>query len=238
MIYITGDTHGDRDWGKIYLYHREHKLTKEDYMIICGDFGAIWSGNGTDEVLLNRYAKLPFTILFVDGNHENFDRLYEYPIEEWKGGYVHKIRDNVLHLMRGNVFTIENKTFFTMGGGTSIDKEWRLSYEREHNTYKNKKSIKIWWEQEIPTLEEIDYGRENLKKYDNKVDYILTHTHSSIIMQDFLGFEKERSVLNGFLDDIICEVDYKHWYCGHFHIDRECKKYKTTFLYNTIEKVQ
>ena len=227
MIYVTGDTHGDKDWSKIFLYHRAHKLTKEDYMIICGDFGAIWSANGTDEALLNRYAKLPFTVLFVDGNHENFDKLYEYPVETWHGGYVHKIRDNVLHLMRGNVFTIEDKTFFVMGGGTSIDKEWRLSYEREHNAYKNKKPIKIWWEQEIPTLDEIALAKQNLEQHNHQVDYILTHTHANILMKDFLGFEKENSVLNKFLDDLLFGVDYKHWYCGHFHIDQTCKKYKT-----------
>ena len=48
----------------------------------------------------------PFTTLYVDGNHENFDRLYGYPIENWQGGKVHKIRPSVLHLMRGQVFEI------------------------------------------------------------------------------------------------------------------------------------
>ena len=28
----------------------------------------------------------PFTTLFVCGSHENFDQLYNYPVEEWKGG--------------------------------------------------------------------------------------------------------------------------------------------------------
>ena len=57
------------------------------------------------------------------GNHENFTRLYNYPIEEWHGGKVHKIRDSVLHLMRGEIFDIDNKKAFIFG-------------ELNHMTYK------------------------------------------------------------------------------------------------------
>lgn len=62
-----------------------------------------------------------FTTVFVDGNHENFDRLYSYPVKEWNGGKVHEIRPSVLHLMRGEVFTIEDKKFFAFGGASSHD---------------------------------------------------------------------------------------------------------------------
>ena len=71
-------------------------------------------------------SELPYTILFVDGNHENFDRLLsEFPIEDWNGGKVHKIRPNIIHLMRGHVFEIEGKRIFAMGGGYSVDKYMR-----------------------------------------------------------------------------------------------------------------
>ena len=63
----------------------------------------------------------PFTTLFVDGNHENFDRLYAYPVEEWHGGKVHKIRPSVIHMMRGQVFAIDGKSVFTFGGASSHD---------------------------------------------------------------------------------------------------------------------
>ena len=232
MIHITGDTHGNRDWGKIFMASKNKQIKSNDYLIICGDFGAIWHGNGSDDILLNRYAKLPFTVLFIDGNHENFDRLYEYPIEEWNGGKVHRIRDNVLHLMRGQVFTIEGKTFFTMGGGTSIDKEWRLQYERENSTYR--KPCKIWWEQELPTLSEFGIGNVNLLKCGEKVDYIVTHTVGNEFMKNTLDFVKEDSALNEFLDAVMNAVEYKQWYCGHFHVDRTYKDQKVTMLYEKI----
>lgn len=236
MIHLTGDTHGSCDWGKIFMTYREKRIKPNDYVIICGDFGGIWHGNGTDDVLLDRYSKLPFTILFIDGNHENFDRLYEYPVEDWSGGKIHKVRDNVFHLMRGHVFTIENKTFFAMGGGTSIDKEWRMSWEYEQNQYlkRGKKPKKIWWEQEIPTREELSFGLNNLKEHGNKVDYIITHTHSKLFMQNQLEFVKEDTPLTHFLDYVFKNIEYKQWFCGHFHVDREYPEEKTVILYDNI----
>lgn len=49
-----------------------------------------------------------FTTLFVDGNHDCHPRLADYPVKEWNGGLVHEIRPHVLHLMRGQVFNIND----------------------------------------------------------------------------------------------------------------------------------
>ena len=62
-----------------------------------------------------------FKKLLTDGNHENFDRLYAYPVEMWHGGKVHKIRPSVIHLMRGQIFELEEKKIFTFGGASSHD---------------------------------------------------------------------------------------------------------------------
>lgn len=239
MIHITGDTHGNRDWGKVFMAYQNGKIKPNDYLIITGDFGGVWHGSNADNLILNRYERLPFTVLFIDGNHENFDALYQYPVEDWCGGKVHKIRENVLHLMRGHVFTIEGETFFTMGGGTSIDKEWRLQWEHEQNQYlrKGRRPKKIWWEQEIPSDEELCLGYSTLKEHNNKVAYILTHTHSNLFMKNQLDFIKEDTKLTEFLDYVMKEVEYKQWFCGHFHVDRDFPEMKTRMLYGDIVNV-
>ena len=128
MIYVTGDTHGQIDFYKLRVFAEEHPgLTKDDYVIIAGDFGGVWNSRTLDEDLAP-YEELSFTVLFVDGNHENFDLLATFPKEVWKGGLVHRIRTNIIHLMRGQVYEIEGKTFFTLGGATSIDKYMRTEY--------------------------------------------------------------------------------------------------------------
>ena len=127
MIFITGDLHGNaREEMKrlnIDNFPTQKELTKEDYVIILGDFGFVWDKeeNKHEKYWLDWLQDRNFTTLFIDGNHENHDRLKAYPISEWHGGKVHFIRPNVIHLMRGQVFTIENQKFLTMGGAPSHD---------------------------------------------------------------------------------------------------------------------
>jgi metallophosphoesterase superfamily enzyme len=64
-------------------------MTKSDYVIIAGDFGVIWDNSKEQDYFLKWLDNKKFTTLFIDGNHENFDLLNEYPITEWNGGKVH-----------------------------------------------------------------------------------------------------------------------------------------------------
>ena len=124
MIYITGDTHSSFERFNTMIFPEQYEMTKSDYIIICGDFGGVWNKDEEspkEKWWMEWLEKKPFTTLFVDGNHENFDRLNNYPVEEWNGGNVHKIRPSVIHLMRGQVFTIDGKKIFTFGGAKSQD---------------------------------------------------------------------------------------------------------------------
>lgn len=100
MIFITGDCHGNFERFNPSIFPEQKEMTKEDYVIICGDFGGVWhkdEESPEETMVLDWLDSRPFTTLFVCGNHENFDRLYQYPVEDWHGGKVHKIRDSVLH---------------------------------------------------------------------------------------------------------------------------------------------
>ena len=117
MIYITGDCHGDFERFSKNIFPEQNEMTKDDYVIICGDFGGVWNKDTEspkEKWWLNWLQEKSFTTLFVDGNHENFDRLYNYRVEEWHGGKVHKIRPSVIHLMRGQIFTIDGKEFLPL----------------------------------------------------------------------------------------------------------------------------
>ena len=124
MIYITGDCHGNFERFNPSIFPEQHEMTKDDYVIICGDFGGVWSKDeesNMETMLLDWLDCKPFTTLFVDGNHENFDRLYGYPVEIWNGGKIHRIRPSVIHLMRGQIYELEGKKIFTFGGASSHD---------------------------------------------------------------------------------------------------------------------
>lgn len=115
-IGITGDIHGDLNLIRIKKAIKE----KYDYLIVTGDFGYIWDNSKVEIDTLNKIEEMPITILFVSGNHENFNLLNEYPIKDWNGGKVQFIRKNIIHLLRGQVFTINDKKIFTFGGAKSI----------------------------------------------------------------------------------------------------------------------
>ena len=225
MIYITGDTHCDINIQKLYDFAAKNpRLTKADYMIIAGDFAAVWS-ELTLDYNLDKYSALPFSVLFIDGNHENFDLLESYPVTTWHGGKVHIIRHDIIHLMRGQVFEIEGKTFFTFGGGTTLDK------------YRRTEGIS-WWKREMPSFEELDEGIANLKKYDNKVDFIVTHSCDEKALWypplrergTYMGVYPENQLLSNFED----MVDYGHWYFGHYHLDGDLTDKKTVLFENII----
>jgi predicted phosphodiesterase len=118
MIYITGDTHGDR---KRLSRFNLRQLKEGDTLIICGDFGFMWNDTKQEREFLMNLGKRKYNICFIDGTHENFDLLNNYEISQWNGGKVHKIYGNLYHLMRGQIFEIEGQRIFTMGGGESSD---------------------------------------------------------------------------------------------------------------------
>ena len=85
-IYITGDLHGDLRRFQPEIFYEQETLTKEDIVLVAGDFGCVWHGDGQDDENLDWLEGWPFTTAFVTGNHENYDALRKYPLEEWHGG--------------------------------------------------------------------------------------------------------------------------------------------------------
>ena len=123
MIYVTGDCHGNFRRFQSDCFPEQANMTKDDTVIIAGDCGGVWFGDSRDDETLDWLERLPFTLVFVCGNHENYDALARYPVAEWRGGKVHCVRPHVLHLMRGQIFELESYRFFTMGGAKSHDIE-------------------------------------------------------------------------------------------------------------------
>lgn len=207
MIYITGDTHGEFARFLDYSPRGGHPLSKGDTLLICGDFGFLFRCNEQEKAQLDRIAEFPYTVAFVDGNHENFTAIYSYPCEEWNGGRVHRIRKNILHLMRGELYTIEGHRFFTMGGGYSRDKYRRVEGYS-------------WWPEELPIGSEYHHAADTLRANGMETDYILTHTAPREIIRRLGNVpDREEGELTGFLEWIMYEVKFKKWFFGHFHTD-------------------
>ena len=251
MIYVMGDCHQNFRKFNTKIFPEQKEMTKEDYVIICGDFGGVWNKeveNKEEKHLLDWLEEKPFTPLFVDGNHENFDRLYSYPVELWHGGNVHKIRPSVIHLMRGQIYEIDGKSFFTFGGASShdiesgildpedpdfkerkkwLDREWR-SYRVNHIT---------WWAQELPSEEEMQEGRANLAAHDNQVDFIVTHCCATSTQMLIDEQKLKPDIETDYLEEIKRTIQFKKWFFGHYHDNRNVSK-KEILIYEQFVRIE
>lgn len=232
MIYLTGDTHGDVRRLSTKSFFEQKEMTKADYLIILGDFGLVWDWRGEsreEKNWLDWLENKSFTTLFIDGNHENHDRLDAMPVEEWNGGKVHKVRPTVIHLMRGQVYDLQGLTVFTFGGVQSHDirdgilepgdsriKSWSRQRDRLFRINKQE-----WWDREMPSACEFEEGRNNLERCGWKVDYVLTHCTSASTTALIGGGLYGQDELTMYLQEIKEKLTFKRWFFGHHHIDKQ-----------------
>ena len=222
MIYITGDMHGDEN----RLFDRNwRKLKAGDVLIVCGDFGFLWDGSKQEKEAIEYLGSRKYTVAFLDGTHENFDLINRCRVTYWKGGCVHRIHGNLLHLMRGQIFTIDNKRFFVMGGGESPDKDMHIDQGK-------------WWKEELPSPREMSEAINLLEECNGQVDYILTHEPPSSVKSAMLlrnGSLDRVNRLNGFFDSLDRECTFNHWYFVSMHEDRRVTPKHTSVYTNFIK---
>lgn len=212
-IFVCGDIHSTLDINKLDQFMNRDDLSEKDYLIICGDTGICGFSKKQEDATREYLRRLPMTVLFADGNHEQFDVLNAYSIDEWHGGKVHIIEPGIIHLMRGQVYQIDGKRFFVFGGAYSNDRAYRdLGF--------------TWFEEELPSKEEYEEAWENLMLHDYEVDYIITHTGPYEAITE-LGYECHDEALEQvrFFQKIADRVAFRDWYFGHFHEDADVENF-------------
>ena len=244
MFYITGDTHGEIDINKLSNKNWPigKNLTKKDYLIICGDFGLPFlPSDGNNEPLFNKdlrasrnsylywikwLSQRPYTILWCDGNHDNHNFWETQEVTKWNGGnvHIHPIAKNVIHLMRGEYYTIDGYTFWVMGGAESHDKELRIPDFS-------------WWAKEIPSYQEMMHGIDTLEEHNNEVDFIITHTMPQDMISPVLHTIYTSEPTRSYFNEIYARTKFKYWFCGHFHQNINNKLYKIQVLYDEIVNI-
>lgn len=243
MIFVTGDTHSDFTRFNTNCFPEQKQMTKDDVVIICGDFGGIWypTENKTEQYWLKWLENKPFTICFVDGNHENFDRLNQYPIVQKFGGPVHQIRPSIFHLIRGECYTIQGKRIFTFGGAHSHDisdgilepndpriKTWAKDYNKMFRV-----NHVSWWKEETPSSKEKEHGFQTINN-ESYVDFIISHTPPAEVLRQ-MGYKPDD--ISEYLQSIADTISYKRWFCGHMHDNQYFASCKTQLLYEGIIRI-
>jgi predicted phosphodiesterase len=236
-IFVVGDTHGGARDGFSKLnsdnFPAGKNLTKDDFVIICGDFGlAHANSDKQQEYWIKWLQSKPWTTLFVEGNHDDHDNLLRLPTENMFCGEVGKLTDSIYHLRRGQIFIINDIRLFCMGGALTTDMIGRI--EGVH-----------WWRNEIASYKEMSDALDELERRGNKVDYVIAHTLPKGMVKRYFAHvdistegmdspetfdSKQDEVLrqmclryndpmSSFFQEVCERVEFKHWYCGHFHDD-------------------
>ena len=204
-IMFMGDVHGEKKLLEPFL------TSSCDILIQLGDFGFIWKNN---DIRYNKFIR-KFSknypekkILFVPGNHENYNAIEKCPFVKIYGNYARKISENVFALERGNIYNIEGKNFLSIGGAWSIDQNWRIPFVS-------------WWPQEQMSYSEINnfFNRKQINEIE-QIDYVITHTAPFEVVQNYFSQHEDKNYsMEKFFDQIIEKHGEKivKWYCGHWH---------------------
>ena len=226
MIFITGDTH--RNFKRIELFTERFNTTKDDAIIVLGDAGINYCGKYEDDNLKRHLNRLPITLLCVRGNHEerpeNIDSYKKATIEKecFKGSFFYEQDYNNLYFFDNGLYEINNSQCLVVNGAYSVDKHYRLMNGGK------------WFKEEQLNDEE---KKQILSTMPQKVDFVLSHTcpHKYIPREMFIQGLNQDLVDNSmeeFLDEVENKLEYKTWYCGHWHTNKT--HHNMRFMYGDI----
>ena len=213
-VFLTGDMHGRLNIVKLAgRWFDRLGLTRDDYMVLLGDFGLIWNDPPTDveRHWLDWLERCPWTTLVVLGNHENYRLIRAMQTEPWHGGLVRRFREHVLQLVDNEVFEIDGKSFFVRGGARSFDRDLRVEG-------------KDWWPEEVPDAAERQAAWDRLDAIGWRVDYVLTHEAPARLFGTLNPkVSGGRPAVDDFarwLQEIADWLDFERWFFGHHHQNR------------------
>lgn len=226
-IFITGDTHGVFE--RIYALCENFDVTNKDLLIVAGDFGINYYLNKKEQRNKYKLNELPINLLIVRGNHERRpEKIGTYKSKEWNKGIVYYEEEypTLLFAKDGEIFELNDKKVFCCGGAYSVDKFYRLENHLS------------WFEDEQLTSDEMDTIFNAIK--DKKFDYVVTHTCPLryIPTEMFLPMVDQSKVDNTmerWLDKVFDNIEFKKWYCGHYHTNKSIDNIR--FLFNDIVEI-
>ena len=247
-IFITGDLHGDFRRFRPEIFYEQEALTKEDVVLVAGDFGGVWYGDTRDDEALDWLEGRPFTTVFVPGNHENYDALRKYPLAEWHGGKVRHVRPSVIMLERGQIFDLDSRKFFAMGGASSHDIQDGIlepddpQFERKFQMLNARNAAfrvnhRSWWKEELPSQEEYNEALDNLERAGWSVDHILAHCAPTNIQAELLRELSRPDRLTEFLEDVCHRCRFQSMFFGHYHENMIIRQ-KYVLLYEQIIRLK
>lgn len=221
-LLVTGDTHNQIDIGKLTTkkFPFQKELTKDDVLVVLGDWGAIWYGDKRDKYMLKWWESKSWTTFVVLGNHCNYDVIEKLPLDIAFGAPVRRVSDSVVIAETGNIYTICDKKCLVLNGANS------------HDMWCRKVGVN-WWVQEAITQDAVNKALYSLSTVNNEIDYFFTHACGGVGAA-MCGYRPDQSDMwvDFVMDRLPADSEWKH-YCGHMHKDM-CVTDRTRIVYQDI----
>ena len=235
--FITGDKHGH--YHNLIKFCKTNHLNRNDVIFILGDSGFNYYGDERDDNLKKLLSKQNVTLFCIHGNKENRPQnIPTYGVRSFCGGlvYYEPKYPNLFFAKDGEIYTFNEKEFIVIGGAHSVDKIRCLHEDLP------------FWHDEMPCEETKQLVEYKLKSKNHKIYGFLTHTCpiSCLPTEMFISTQRasnpkantqkketrtstnypldiDRSTEEWF-ESLMQKSDFKIWYCGHYHVDKELGK--------------
>ena len=235
--YVGGDIHGD--WRPIrnWIVNELKTPKDESALILLGDVGANYFANKRDQEFKQQLNKLGIHIFCLRGNHEmrvsdvpNQSRRFNFYWHKAIDGFAYvEINYPYIHYLLddGGLYNIQGKRILAIPGAYSVDKNYRLMKGWS------------WFPDEQLNFEEQE--RLKIVAHDIDFDYVLAHTcpfswepYIKDLFMNGLDQSQIDKTTEKFIDELLDDCSYKHFYFGHFHNDRNIPEVNATMLYRKI----
>ncbi len=254
MLYVTGDTHGENVERFSFKKTPALKdLAADDVVVVCGDTALGWpdSGNYTRYTMEQLKCK-PFPIVFILGNHDNYDWAETLPQVEAFGGTMRRIVvDGVAY---ENRYIVDSWTVADLSGYHCLLCAHAKSHDIEHlyreDDYEGiamakrrgewfRVAHKTWWPQETLDIEAIEpFIQEHESEH---FDAILTHDCPGMFCDfaspDGGGYPRlKRTEQEKYFDSWRDRLDFDIWVHGHMHYEFYAYRDYEAWYKDNVEK--
>lgn len=219
-LLFVGDTHGSVDLAKVDAFLSEVRMTPNDALIHCGDFGAPWASD--HDAALAYWRALPVKKLICLGNHENYAFIQRQPIVRRFGCRGHDLGGGLFAPLAGQTARVGGQRLWFYPGGYSIDYMLRTP---GHDLFSNEM---------LP----LQAARRIIHRFlnGNPVDFVVSHDGPQSFIFDMFGFQigpprpgywahlqqpPDSHAHPGIELDVLRSAPhlYRAWYFGHHHRD-------------------
>lgn len=204
---IFGDWHGNHPFTEAAIKYAAETRPDVDLYLHAGDLGYWPRFNNFHQKLskiLNKFGK---TLIFIDGNHEDFWNLLHTPTVEMFGQPFHKLAPHVYHAPRGTM--LPNGTLL-FGVAPSID-----LYLRQPGVN--------WYAEETPTPDDLKKALQTVGE--KNVKLLVTHDTAEVPPDCIIGatnfppeVAKYLAETRELLADLFENISPKQSVHGHYHV--------------------